>query len=329
MARRIIVTGGSGFIGAFLVKRLVAEGNDVCVIDNMLRGDHSRLSGVAGDIEFVNADIRDESAVRTALKNATLVYHLAAINGTENFYKKPELVLDVGIRGMISVVNGCKAVDVPELVVASTAEVYQEPGIYPTPEDVPLKLPNATNPRYSYGASKIASELIAMNYGREHFQKLQIFRPHNVYGPNMGWKHVIPQFIVKIADKLNQDSRSRIQFPIQGKGQETRAFCFVDDVIDGLMLMQKYGGHRETYNIGNDKEVTILKLIETLAQVLGVELEPLCGPPTEGNTPRRCPDISKLRALHYKPKVSLYDGLRSTAQWYLAHRDSPSENALL
>src|SRR5689334_17806690 len=105
MAARVVVTGGGGFIGAYLVKRLVREGWDVVVVDTMVRGDAGRLTPVADDIELVTCDVRDEAALEKVFKGVDVVMHLAAINGTENFYKRPELVLDVGLRGALAVVN--------------------------------------------------------------------------------------------------------------------------------------------------------------------------------------------------------------------------------
>lgn len=328
MSKKVTITGGGGFIGAYLTKKMVADGWIVSVIDSMVRGDASRLSSVANHIQVHSIDIRDEDAVAKAIKGSDVVMHLAAINGTENFYKQPELVLDVGLRGALAVVNACRRVGVFDLVVASSAEVYQTPEIIPTPESVHLMLPDSLNPRYSYGGSKIVSELIAFNYAREHFRKVQVFRPHNVYGPDMGWKHVIPQLIIRAADALNGEKKSA-PFKIQGNGHETRAFCFVDDVVDGILSMYEKGEHREVYHIGNDHEVSIRELVARLGAAMGGELliEPSVG--FEGGTSRRCPDIAKMRSLGYEPKIDLEQGLLKTIDWYMAKRKSEITNELL
>jgi UDP-glucose 4-epimerase len=323
---RVVVTGGGGFIGAYLVKRLVHDGHDVVCVDNMLRGDQSRFTEVAADVDLHTADVRDAAAMTKACQGADVVYHLAAINGTENFYTRPELVLDVGLRGALAVVEACQAADVPDLVVASSAEVYQQPPMVPTDETVPLMLPDSLNPRYSYGGSKIVSELIAFNYGKDHFRKVQCFRPHNVYGPDMGWKHVAPQFILRA---LAARDAGETRFEIQSDGTETRAFAFVDDVVDGIVTMQAKGAHREVYHIGNDQEVSIRELVEVTGRVVGVDLKIVPGPAAQGATNRRCPDIGKMRALGYDPKVGLEDGMRRTAAWYADNRDRQPENALM
>lgn len=315
-------------MGAYLTKRLLRDGWEVVVIDNLLRGEIGRLAEVIDDVQFLTVDIRDEDRVADAIRGCDVVIHLAAVNGTENFYLRPELVLDVGLRGALAVVNGCRRVGVPDLVLASSAEVYQMPQVVPTPETIPLMLPDCLNPRYSYGGSKIVSELIAFDYAREHFRKVQVFRPHNVYGPNMGWKHVIPQLIVRAAEVIESGARpARMQ--IQGDGRETRAFCYVDDAVDGILTMYERGGHREVYHIGNDDEISILNLVERVGAAMGCELIAAPGQAAAGGTPRRCPDISKMRALGYQPRVNLDEGLRRTTEWYLGHREPPAGNELL
>jgi UDP-glucose 4-epimerase len=326
MAKRVVVTGGGGFIGAYLVKRLIADGWDVAVVDSMVRGDASRFAEVASDVELFTCDVRDQDALEKAFNGAEVVMHLAAINGTENFYKQPELVLDVGLRGALAVTNAGRAVGVPDLVVASTAEVYQTPPVVPTPETVPLMLPDSLNPRYSYGGGKIVSELIAFNYGQDHYRQVQVFRPHNVFGPNMGWKHVEPQFIMRA---LAAQAAGDPTFPIQGDGTETRSFCYVDDIVEGILTMYEKGGHREVYHIGSDEEITIRDLAARIGKIVGIDLDIRAGELQAGGTKRRCPDISKMRALGWSPAVGLEEGLERTVAWYREHRDDVPANDLM
>jgi nucleoside-diphosphate-sugar epimerase len=326
MAKRVVVTGGGGFIGAYLVKRLVHDGWDVAVVDSMVRGDASRFAEVADERLLQRILVPHVAGEQPHVVGAEVVMHLAAINGTENFYKQPELVLDVGLRGALAVVNAGRAVGVPDLVVASTAEVYQTPAIVPTPETIPLMLPDSLNPRYSYGGSKIVSELIAFNYAQDHYRQVQVFRPHNVFGPNMGWKHVEPQFIMRA---LAAQEAGDGAFPIQGDGTETRSFCYVDDIVQGILTMYASGGHREVYHIGSDEEVSILDLAGRIGKIVGVELDIRPGAAAEGGTPRRCPDIGKMRALGWSPRVGLDEGLERTVAWYREHRDDVPANDLM
>jgi len=319
--KKYLVTGGTGFIGSALVKRLVKEGHNVRVLDNDIRGAAERLKDVADKIELVKADIRNAEAVQKACNGIHSVIHLAYINGTEYFYKMPELVLEVGVKGMVNVIDGCIKANVKELVVASSSEVYQTPQKVPTDETAPLSVPDPQNPRYSYGGGKIISELLAINYGRKHFDRVIIFRPHNVYGPDMGWEHVIPQFVLRMKELCKNNKDQKIKFPIQGTGKETRAFCFIDDFIDGLMFVLEKGEHMNIYNIGTMEEIPIEQVAFEVGKHFGKEIEIVPGKEVEGSTNRRCPDIAKLKELGYKPKVSFEKGFKITAKWYNKNSD--------
>lgn len=316
MAKKYLVTGGTGFIGSALVRRMVKEGYGVRILDNDFRGSEQRLKDIIGKIETIKADIRNASDVEKACKGVDGVIHLAYINGTEFFYKMPELVLEVGVKGIVNVIDGCIKNGVKELVLASSSEVYQSPSKIPTDETAHMLIPNPLNPRYSYAGGKIISELMAINYGRKYFDKAIIFRPHNVYGPDMGWEHVIPQFVVRMKEICERNKSKTIKFPIQGTGEETRAFIFIEDFIDGLMLVLKKGEHLGIYHIGTMEEISIKEVAIEAGKYFGREISIVPGKLTKGSTLRRCPDITKLKKLGFKPKISFDKGLRTTAKWY-------------
>jgi len=317
MAKTYLVTGGTGFIGSALVKRLLKDGHLVRVLDDNSRGRARRLSGLEGEYEMVSADVRDAAALTRAAKGVDAILHLAAVNGTEFFYSRPELVLDVAIRGALAVVDAARANGVGDLVFASSSETYQTPPVVPTDESVPLSVPDVLNPRYSYGGGKIASELIAINYGRTGFDRVVVFRPHNVYGADMGWEHVIPQFALRAAELAAAQPSGPLDFPIQGDGRQTRAFVHIDDFTDGLVTVIGRGGHLQIYHIGNPEEVTVGELATQVVGALGREARLRPSEEPKGATRRRCPDIAKLAALGYKPSIPLSQGLPGVVRWYV------------
>jgi nucleoside-diphosphate-sugar epimerase len=227
--------------------------------------------------------------------------------------------LDVAVKGMVNVLDACIRAGVGELVLASSSEVYQTPPAIPADESAPLSVPDPHNPRYSYGGGKIISERMALNYGREHFERVLIFRPHNVFGPNMGWEHVIPQFVTKLLHLTAKSGGQEALLPIQGTGDQSRSFIYIDDFVAGLMVLLNRGEHLNIYNIGTTEEVTIRDLAHRVAHCLGVRIRIAPGPEAVGGTPRRCPDISKIRKLGFEPRCNFDEALSRTVQWYAEH----------
>jgi nucleoside-diphosphate-sugar epimerase len=317
---RYLVTGATGFIGSALVPALLKSGNAVRALDNESRGARRRLSAVESQVEWFPGDVRNGSTVADAVKGVDAVCHLAAINGTEFFYTKPERVLEVAVKGIMNVIDACIEHGVGELFLASSSEVYQTPNKIPTDENVALSIPDPLNPRYSYGGGKIISELLTLNYGRKEFRRAVIFRPHNVYGPDMGWEHVIPQLTLRLRELCNQTS-GPVVLPIEGTGDETRAFVFIDDLIAGLLTVIEKGEHLGIYNIGTEEERSIKQVAEEIGRHFGREVRIAPGKLKPGGTLRRCPDIKRIRALGYTPRVSFKDGLAATIPWYLENAD--------
>ena len=289
-------------------------------MDDLSRGSAIRLQDLQNRIEFMEADVRDAEAVSRAVRGVDRVCHLAFINGTALFYQKPETVLEVGVKGMLNVLEACRAQRVRELILVSSSEVYQNPPRIPTDEATPLSIPDPLNPRYSYAAGKILSEMLAINYGRTGFDRVLIVRPHNVYGPDMGWEHVIPQCVLRMR-QLCREPANPIRFPLQGTGQETRAFVYLDDFIDGLLLVLERGKHLGIYHIGMNEEITIRAVAEAIGRYFSRAVTIVPGEPAPGSPTRRCPNISKMQQLGYDPKVRFSDGLPRVARWYDQHAD--------
>ena len=245
--------------------------------------------------------------------------HLAAVNGTEYFYSKPHVVLDVGIVGMLNVIAACRQHGVGDLVVASSSEVYQLPPEIPTDETAPLTSRSAQCAlflRWLQNRERAARDQLRA----PRLRARRNLRPHNVYGPDMAWEHVIPQFCLRALDLLQKHPRGVVPFLLQGDGSETRAFVHIDDMVDGLMVVIDKGRHLNIYHVGNPEEVKIGDVARMVMGALGREAELVPSPLREGSVARRCPDISKLRALGYAPKISLAVGLPPVVDWYAGHR---------
>lgn len=315
--KRFLVTGGTGFIGRALVKSLIAKGAYVRSLDNDSRGSKDKLGDITANVELVTGDIRDPEVVRNAVRGMDCVCHLAYINGTEFFYTKPELILEVAVKGMMNVLDACIAENVRELVLASSSEVYQTPQTIPTDETTALFVPDVLNPRYSYGGGKIISELLAVNYGRKFFDRVIIFRPHNVYGPDMGKEHVVPQFALRMNDIIKKNQPGIVEFPIQGSGEETRSFIYIDDFSEAVLNVIEKGEHLGIYHIGTEHEISMRHLAELVAEVCQREIEIVPGVLQKGSTSRRCPDTKKLKDLGFVPAIDIKAGVKQTVNWYL------------
>ena len=318
--RRYLVTGGLGFLGAPLVCALVRAGHRVRVLDNGSRGRRERLGDVKDDVELMMGDIRHVDVVDRALADIEAVCHLAFVNGTRHFYEQPGAVLEVGVKGMMHVLDGCRRHGVSQLYLASSSEVYQSPPRVPTDETVPLVVPDPHNPRYSYGGAKIISELLALHWAPKFLERIVIFRPHNVYGPDMGSEHVIPQLTRRmIQHQQGAQTAQPLEMPIQGSGEQSRAFIYIEDFINGLLRVIERGDHLAIYHIGTREEIRIRELAERIAQCLGLRVHVVPGREAVGGTERRCPDIRKLQALGFSPMVTLSEGLKRTVAWYATH----------
>jgi len=302
--KTFLVTGGTGFIGSNICRLLVNKGHKVKVFDNNYRGNISKIKDIKNKIKFIKGDIRNIKALNKALKNTDAVIHLAYINGTKYFYSKPVLILDVAIKGIINIIDGCIQNKIKELYLASSSEAYQTPIKVPTDERESLKIPDIFNPRYTYGGGKIITELMGVHYGKKFFKKLVIFRPHNVYGPNMGNEHVIPEFINRIKFLKNN------YFKIQGTGNEIRSFIYIEDFLRAFNLIINKGKHLNVYNIGTSEKIKIKDLAYSLSKIFNKKIILKKTALAKGGTKIRIPDIKKIKKLGFIPEYNLKKGLK-------------------
>ena len=321
--KRAIVTGGAGFIGFHLAKHLADKGLEVTLIDNFTRNraDQDFAELIARDnVFFLEADMTRPDYTSALQGRYDCIYHLAAINGTKYFYEKPYEVLRVNILALMHLLEWVKPENCGKFVFSSSSEAYAgtiaefggDGDFIPSKEEIPLCINDVFNERFSYGGSKLAGELLTINYFKKVEVPFAIIRFHNIYGPRMGFEHVIPQFIMRIRN-------GETPFNIYG-GQETRAFCYIDDAVRATELVGDPASCRnEVVHIGNDlEEIRIIDLAKMLLDLAGYEAPIKINPAPKGSVKRRCPDISKLRSLTgYEPQVGLEDGLGKSLEWYL------------
>lgn len=317
MSFNILVTGAGGFIGRSLVRSLANENHHIIAVDNNYRGNLSLLPK-KNNISTYQIDIvKDINKLKKISKNIDIIFHLAAINGTDKFYKIPEKVLEVGIIGTHNILKLMMETKARKIIFSSSSEVYNNPKIIPTPENIEHRIPDILNPRFSYSGSKTAGELMIINYLRGTNKHFTIFRPHNVIGENMGFNHVIPQLVEKIFLNYNKKNpKDVVNIDIQGSGKETRSFVYIEDAIESIKLCSFKGENNQIFHIGNEDEHSILELARELGNVFGVDLNINTSEIIDGSPIKRCPKITAIKSLGYKPKFSFNMAVRKTANWY-------------
>jgi UDP-glucose 4-epimerase/UDP-glucuronate decarboxylase len=316
--KKVLVTGGVGFIGYHLSKHLAKEGDEVTIVDNLFRGKmDNELKEIIKmeNVKYIEADLTNYNSFEKMDEDYDYVYHLAAINGTKYFYEIPDKVLRINILSTINVLDWFVKSECKKILFTSSSETYAgamrkfELDI-PTPEDIPLCIEEVKNPRWSYAGSKIIGELLFINYAKKHDFDMTVVRYHNIYGPRMGYEHVIPEFLLRIYKKIDP-------FPVYGN--TSRAFCYMDDAIEATELVMKNKNcNGEIINIGNDlEEINMVDLAKTMFEVLEFNAKIEIRSTPKGSVDRRCPDIKKLKKLTgYKPKISLKEGIELTHRYY-------------
>lgn len=328
--KKVLITGGAGFIGYHLAKRLAAKGYNITIADNFFRGkrneDFEALLRLP-NVRLIEGDLTLGYNWAKLGSGYDYVYHLVGINGTKLFYDIPHEVLRIGVMTTINALEWFRSQNgnpQAKILYTSSNEAYAsgfDAGVVPipTPETVPLIIADMYNPRWSYGGQKLIGELFFINYARAYNLRMSIVRPHNFYGPRAGYDHVIPEIIGRVAQKVEP-------FPIFG-ADDTRSFCYIDDAVEAIERVMESGAtDGGTYHIGTMEETNIKDLIEQIFALMhwkpaAVEIKNS----PEGSVKRRLADVSKIKKdTGWEAKVPLAEGLRKTIDWYLAN---PKPNA--
>lgn len=297
---KAFVTGGSGFIAFPLVKRLLDDGHFVRVLD--LKEPpikHPKL-------EFLNKSIMDE--ISEDISGSDMVFHFAAILGVDNSDKHPLDTMRINLEGSVNVFKSAIKAGVKNMVYSSSSEVYGEP------RELPIKESSTKGPVSTYGVSKLAAEIYANAFNQEFNTDIRIVRFFNVYGPRQLENWVVPIFLGKA---LRNEP-----ITVFGQGNQTRCFTYVDDVIDGIMTLVRKGSRSEAYNIGNNQPTTMLELAQIVKEITGSKSEIVklgFGSNTrlrEREIEYRIPDISKMKALGWKPKIMIREGIKKTMEFF-------------
>ncbi len=311
VGKRIVITGGAGFIGSTLAGRL-AGNNQIDLFDNLARNtiQHTELQDNP-NISLVQGDILDPQAVTKAVEGADIVVHAAAIAGIDTVIKSPVRTMEVNMIGTANVLRAAQLARVSDRVIEfSTSEVFGSMA-YRVSEENQAIAGSAGEARWVYAVSKLAGEHLAHAYFREHNLPTVTLRPFNIYGPGQTGEGAIQIFIRK--------ALKNEPITIYGDGTQIRAWCFVDDMVDALMLaLERPEAVGESFNVGNARAVTtIFGLAETVCRVLGSTSEIIFKPPLSADIELRIPETRKAeQLLGYKAKVDLEEGIRRTADWY-------------
>ena len=316
---RVVILGAAGFIGFHIASYLLKnDKHNLLLIDNFTNGKlDTAFEELISDvrIDFRNLDLSLQSSYENLFYKNDIVFNCAALNGTQNFYSKPVDVIRNSAITAILAAEYSSISNVQKYVYFGSSESYAggldlEIIDLPTKENVPLIVPDIGNVRWSYGASKTLGEIATISNHEQHKLNFLIVRLHNIYGPRMGIKHVIPDLIQRF---LTMDGG------VYGL-EETRSFMFVDDFIKVLMALTFESGINQNcvYNIGSQNEILIKDLAIKIRDTLKLDLEIYSLGNFSGSVKRRCPDTSKLRSQIRFNETSLDIGISETIKWYLS-----------
>lgn len=310
VTKRVLVTGGAGFLGSHLCERLVASGHDVVCLDNFSTG---RMDNVAPLMVRGNFRVVQHDVIQPITIEADEIYNLACTASPEHYQKNPLQTAKTCLFGainMLDTAHRCGA----RILQASTSEVYGDPGVHPQPETYPGHV-NPVGPRACYDEGKRCAETLFSDYHRQHGVDIKIMRIFNTYGPriNPDDGRVVSNFVVR--------ALAGAPLEIYGDGTQTRSFCYVDDMIDGMLaFMDSPQNLVGPVNFGNPSEISILELANTISDLTASDSRITYVPGKIDDPRQRCPDVSLARAeLGWRPKTDLKSGLGRVIDYFRNH----------
>ena len=306
MKKRVLVTGGAGFIGSYLCEELLNKGYDVICCDNFYTGNKDNLEKI---LDNKNFDLLRHDITFPLYLEVDIVLNFACPASPIHYQNDPVQTVKTCVHGAINMLGLAKRTNAT-IMQASTSEVYGDPEIHPQSEDYKGSV-NITGPRACYDEGKRCAETIFWDYKRQHDVNIKIIRIFNTYGPRMQPNdgRVVSNFITQALSNEN--------ITIYGEGDQTRSFCYVDDLISGIMLMMEKDNFSGPINLGNPSEISIKQLASEIIEITGSKSKLIHKDLPIDDPQQRCPDISLAKKeLNWKPKYDRSQGLKKTIEYF-------------
>jgi UDP-glucuronate decarboxylase len=303
---KILVTGGAGFIGSHLCDYLLAKGHDVLCVDNLFSGNKDNIRHLLNHsyFEFIRHDI-----VQPFYAEVDQIYHLACPASPIHYQYNPIKTIKTNVMGTINMLGLAKRVRA-KILLASTSEVYGDPKLHPQPETYWGNV-NPIGVRSCYDEGKRVAEALMMDYHRQNHVDIRIARIFNTYGPRMAIDdgRVISNFIIQALKKED--------ITIYGNGNQTRSFCYISDLIEGIVRIAEMNDFIGPINLGNPSELTILELANKILSIVKSQSKIIFKPLPSDDPERRCPDITiATKVINWEPKITLDHGLKRTIEYF-------------
>jgi UDP-glucuronate decarboxylase len=303
---KILVTGGAGFIGSHLCDYLLAKGHDVLCVDNLFSGNKDNIRHLLGNpfFEFIRYDI-----IHPFFVEVDQIYHLACPASPVHYQYNPIKTIKTNVMGTINMLGLAKRVRA-KILLASTSEVYGDPKLHPQPETYWGNV-NPVGQRSCYDEGKRVAEALMMDYHRQNHVDIRIVRIFNTYGPRMAVDdgRVISNFIIQALKKED--------ITIYGEGTQTRSFCYISDLIEGIVRIAEMNDFIGPINLGNPTELSILELANKILSITKSQSRIIFKPLPSDDPNRRCPDITIARKIiKWEPEITLDHGLKRTIEYF-------------